>query len=325
MNTSTGLISGTLPAAGTSVFTVTATNSSGTGSANVTLTVNSASGVPAITSATTASGTVGSSFSYQITASNSPASYSATGLPSGLSVNTGSGLISGTPTAAGTSSVTVNATNSSGTGSAVVTLTIGSSTGVPVITSATTAGGLVGSGFSYQIIGSHSPTSYGTVGLPNSLWVNTSTGLISGTLTPVGTSTFTVTATNSSGTGSAIVTLTVSSTLGVPSITSAMTATGTVGSSFSYQITASNSPASYSATGLPSGLSVNTGSGLISGTPTAAGTSSVTVNATNSSGTGSAVCDTHHRLEHRRSGNHQRYHRRRTGGKRLFLPDHWQP
>ena len=147
----------------------------------------------------------------------------------------------------------------------------------------------MGSGFSYQIIGSHSPTSYGTVGLPNSLWVNTSTGLISGTLTPVGTSTFTVTATNSSGTGSAIVTLTVSSTLGVPSITSAMTATGTVGSSFSYQITASNSPASYSATGLPSGLSVNTGSGLISGTPTAAGTSTVTLNATNSSGTGSAV------------------------------------
>ena len=38
-------------------------------------------GAPAITSATSASGTVGTAFSYQITATNSPASYSATGLP----------------------------------------------------------------------------------------------------------------------------------------------------------------------------------------------------------------------------------------------------
>ena len=42
---------------------------------------------PVITSATTASGTVGSAFSYQITASNTPTTYSATGLPAGLSIN----------------------------------------------------------------------------------------------------------------------------------------------------------------------------------------------------------------------------------------------
>ena len=45
-----------------------------------------------ITSATTASGTVGTAFSYQITATNSPTSYSATGLPGGLSVNTWNGF-----------------------------------------------------------------------------------------------------------------------------------------------------------------------------------------------------------------------------------------
>ena len=158
-----------------------------------------------------------------------------------------------------------------------------------MITSAVTATGTAGAAFSYQITGSNGPTSYGTARLPSSLWVNLSTGLISGTLPAAGTTVFTVTATNSSGTGSANVTLTVNSTSGVPAITSATTASGTVGSSFSYQITASNSPTSYGATGLPSGLSVNTGTGLISGTPMAAGTSTVTLSATNSSGTGSAA------------------------------------
>jgi hypothetical protein len=42
---------------------------------------------PVISSAATASGTVGTAFSYQIVASGSPTSYSATGLPAGLTVN----------------------------------------------------------------------------------------------------------------------------------------------------------------------------------------------------------------------------------------------
>ena len=80
-------------------------------------------GVPTITSPSTASGTVGQAFSYQITATNSPTSYAATGLPSGLSLNTSSGLISGTPDTAAVSSVSLTATNSSGT-SAAFTLTL---------------------------------------------------------------------------------------------------------------------------------------------------------------------------------------------------------
>ena len=80
---------------------------------------------PLITSATTASGTVGSAFSYQITATDNPASYGATGLPAGLSVNSGTGLISGTPTSAGSSTVALAATNASGTGNATLTITIG--------------------------------------------------------------------------------------------------------------------------------------------------------------------------------------------------------
>jgi hypothetical protein len=80
-----------------------------------------------ITSSSTASGTVGVAFSYQITATNNPTGFNATGLPAGLSVNTTTGLISGTPTAAGSFSVTISANNAAGTGSATLALTIAAS------------------------------------------------------------------------------------------------------------------------------------------------------------------------------------------------------
>ncbi len=93
---------------------------------------NSTAGQPAapvITSATTASGTVSQAFNYQIAASNAPTSFAVTGLPAGLSVNTATGLISGTPTTAAVSSVTISATNATGTGSATLTITIAASGG----------------------------------------------------------------------------------------------------------------------------------------------------------------------------------------------------
>jgi len=79
---------------------------------------------PVISSATTAKGTEGTGFRYQITASHSPIRYGATGLPAGLSLDSATGMISGTPTASGTSTVTLSATNSGGTGTATMKLTI---------------------------------------------------------------------------------------------------------------------------------------------------------------------------------------------------------
>ena len=82
------------------------------------------SAAPVISSALTATATHGTAFSYQITATNSPVGYSATGLPAGLSINTTTGLISGTPTTAATSNVVIMSSNTSGTGEAVLVLTV---------------------------------------------------------------------------------------------------------------------------------------------------------------------------------------------------------
>ncbi len=71
---------------------------------------------PTITSSTTATGTVGSAFSYQVTVSNGPTSYDVIAKPDWMVVNTTTGQLSGTPTSSGVVSVTLSATNNVGTG-----------------------------------------------------------------------------------------------------------------------------------------------------------------------------------------------------------------
>ena len=240
--------------------------------------------------------TVGTAVSLQIQASDSASgqtlTYSATGLPAGLSIASSTGLISGTPTTAGTSSVTVTATDPTGAhGSASFTWTVN----VPNTVSVTNPGNqtsTVGTAVSLQIQASDSASgqtlTYSATGLPAGLSIASSTGLISGTPTTAGTSSVTVTATDPTGAhGSASFTWTVN----VPntvSVTNPGNQTSTVGTAVSLQIQASDSASgqtlTYSATGLPAGLSIASSTGLISGTPTTAGTSSVTVTATDPTG-----------------------------------------
>ncbi|MGZ3236817.1 MAG: beta strand repeat-containing protein, partial [Burkholderiaceae bacterium] len=283
INTSTGVISGTPTAAGNYSATISAINSSGTGSA--TLPFSIALSTPVITSASTKTGATGVALSYTITANSSPTSFNATGLPSGLTINTATGVISGTPTANGSTPVTISASNATGTGS--TTLTINISLSAPTITSSLTASGATGVVFSgYTITATNTPTSYNATGLPPGLNINTSTGAISGTPTTNGIYNTSISATNATATDTQTLVFTIA--LSAPSINSSLTASGATGVVFGgYTITATNSPTSFNATGLPPGLSVNTSTGVISGTPTLNGTYNTSISATNATSTDS--------------------------------------
>ena len=86
-----------------------------------------AASAPHITSPATESGTVGVPYTYQITVRNQdyPINpWGATPIPPGLTFNSTTGLISGTPTATGTYNIQLSATNGNGTGTQPLTLTI---------------------------------------------------------------------------------------------------------------------------------------------------------------------------------------------------------
>ncbi|WP_193212822.1 putative Ig domain-containing protein [Luteolibacter marinus] len=158
----------------------------------------------------------------------------------------------------------------------------------PVITSSLTANAIVGSPFSYTIAATRNPTAFAAGGLPDGLEVDTATGEIHGTPAAPGSSDIAISATNANGTANATLVLTVT-TGPLPEITSALAANGTVGTPFNYGISATNAPESFTASGLPAGLSLDPATGVISGVPGEAFTGDVAITATNAHGTATAM------------------------------------
>ena len=143
---------------------------------------------------------VGSYFSYQITASGSPTSYGARGLPVGLSVNAKTGLISGKPSRTGTFTVILQAMKKgAATASATKVFTV---VQTPSFTYAAKINAKRNANVNIRpkVAGFPAPTFSVVSGtLPPGLSLNASTAAITGKPTAVGTYTFTVRGSNSAG------------------------------------------------------------------------------------------------------------------------------
>ncbi len=218
------------------------------------------------------------------------ASYSVSpSLPTGLSLHTTTGVISGTPTAiTSIEEYTVTATNTGGSTTSGVVITVNA---VAPSSLSYTSPNVYTNG---TAITSLSPSVTGTVvsysvspSLPTGLSFNTSTGVISGTPTVnTGIATYTVTATNTGGSTTFGVVITVNAVAPTSlSYTSPnVYINGTAITSLSPSVT--GTVVSYSVSpSLPTGLSFNTSTGVISGTPTVnTGIATYTVTATNTGG-----------------------------------------
>ena len=243
ISTTTGEISGTPTAvAGTYNIPLTATGPLGARTATLVLTLSNPSGSsPSISSSLANQSTVaGVAYAgYTITANNSPISYSASGLPTGLSCAAGTGVISGIPSQTGTFNVTIQATNASGTGSSSFSLTVTAPT--LSFTNASLTLNSAGATAAPTASGGFSPTGYSLVtSLPTGLSLNSTTGIISGTPTLVGTRTVTVNGTANGVTASGTITITVNSL--TPTLNSATTVTGYVGSPITYTLSTTADP-----------------------------------------------------------------------------------
>jgi hypothetical protein len=168
--------------------------------------------VTVITTTSLPGGTVGTAYSQTLTAAGAVTWSIVSGsLPAGLSLNSSTGAITGTPSTAGTASFTVQAQNSGGSSTKPLSIVISGPTGTPpTITTSSLVSGMVGSSYSQTLTATGTaPISWGpaTLSLPAGLTWNPSTATISGMPTAAATGTYTFTATNGMGTATKSMTL----------------------------------------------------------------------------------------------------------------------
>jgi hypothetical protein len=298
LHPTTGIISGT-PTQVTAAnnYTVTASNASGSTQAVVQITVQSGPttslsySTPVVYVQNTAISPNLPSFT-----GGAPTSWSISpALPTGLAISASSGVISGTPTVtAAAANYTVTASNSAGSIQAVVNVTVNSGIVAPSGLSYSTP---VSYPTGYAItpnnptFGGGTPTSWSiSPALPAGLLFNTANGSITGTPTTVtAAANYTVTAGNSAGSTQATVNVAV--VLGAPANLSYSNTPNigyVTGGSFATMnpTVSGGAVASYSISpALPPGISLNTSTGVISGSPTTTSSQTTyTVTATNAAG-----------------------------------------
>ncbi|WP_173044845.1 putative Ig domain-containing protein [Nitrospira sp. KM1] len=285
-----GILSGT-PTAPSSVTPVFRVRDGGSPQQTATKPLAISISLPApltITTATLPDGQLGQSYNQTVQASGGSGarnwSFQGGNIPN-LSINPSTGVISGSPTPTGTFTFTVQVTDAVFTTPATQTFTIKINPPAPPnITTSSLPTGTVNFPYTPTTLtatGGAAPLSFQPVGLPFGLSFNASTGTISGTPTSNGTQNVTFTVQDSTvptnQTGSKALTLTVNAAL---TIDTASLPGGTVSQSYG-PVTLSASggagPSTYtwSATGLPPGISVSQ-SGIIGGTPSAVGQYPVT-------------------------------------------------
>ncbi len=284
INPTNGVISGVPSVAGVFDIALFATNPVMTATGDLVLTL--ADDIPGLTSATNVVGKQGAPFNYTITATNDPAGFNAGPLPAGLSLNPTNGVIAGVPLVNGSYSFMIGVTNAYGSNQETLTVELASD--VPFITSPLTENGMQGQAFTYAINSTNTVDSFSAAPLPAGLSLNPTNGVISGLPLVSGPIAITIGTANEFGSDSQ--TLVLNLATGAPVITSPLNATGGEEQmGFDYTITASNSPMTFWASNLPMGLTVNSNTGDITGTPLYAGNYSIPIAAANAWGVGTAT------------------------------------